>query len=263
VNLVHDAQSAIRHLPSAILADLHLHTCLSPCAEVEMIPPLIIERAQALGLGLIAVTDHNAAGNCAAVMRAAEVTGIAVLPGMEVQTAEEVHVVCLFDTLEQVLTWQGTVFDHLPDRTNPEDVLGGQFVVDEAGDYLRTETRLLLTSTDLPLEEVVRRVRALGGLPIPAHIDRPSFSLLANLGFVPPHLDVPALEIFRRSEPAQVIAQSPDVAAYPLIRSSDAHQLSEMARRVRLELPLAAGEPPTLAMLANALARRAFTLCES
>ena len=224
-----------------------------------MIPPLIVERAQALGLGLIAVTDHNSAGNSAAVMQAAAGTGIAVLPGMEVQTAEEVHVVCLFDTLEQALTWQGTVYDHLPERLNPEDVLGGQFVVDAAGDYLRTETRLLLTSTNLGLEEVVRRVAALGGLAIPAHIDRPSFSLLANLGFVPPHLGVPTLEIFRRSEPAGVIAQSPDVAAYPLIRDSDAHQLSEMAAYLRLRLPITPGETPTVVLLADALAASAHS----
>jgi 3',5'-nucleoside bisphosphate phosphatase len=97
-----------------MLADLHLHTVLSPCAEVEMIPPLIVRRALEAGLDLIAVTDHNAAANCAAVVQAAAGTGLAVLPGMELQTAEEVHVLCLFDTVEQALTWQGIVFDHLP-----------------------------------------------------------------------------------------------------------------------------------------------------
>ena len=241
-----------------ILADLHLHTVLSPCAEVEMIPPLIVRQALALGLRLIAITDHNAAANCAAVMRAAQSTGLAVLPGMEVQTSEEIHVLCLFDTLEQVLTWQGTVFDHLPDRPNPEDMLGAQYVVDAEGEYLRTETRLLLTSSDLSLDEVVQRVRALGGLPIPAHIDRPSFSLLANLGFVPPALDVPALELFRLTDPAAAIARRPELARWPLIRDSDAHQLSDMA--ARLQFTLAA---PTVAELALALAGqdgRAFAL---
>jgi PHP family Zn ribbon phosphoesterase len=241
-----------------ILADLHLHTVLSPCAEVEMIPPLIVRRALALGVSLIAVTDHNAAGNCAAVMRSAEGTGLAVLPGMEVQTSEEIHILCLFDTLEQVLTWQGTVFDHLPDRPNPEDVLGAQFVVDADGEYLRTETRLLLTSTDLSLDEVVQRVRTLGGLPIPAHIDRPSFSLLANLGFVPPALDVPALELFRFTEPAVAIGRQPSLARWPLIRNSDAHQLSDIAPRLRFTLAA-----PTVGELALALAGqdgRAFSL---
>jgi PHP family Zn ribbon phosphoesterase len=223
-----------------------------------MIPPLIVRQALALGLRLIAVTDHNAAGNCSAVMRAAAGSGLAVLPGMEVQTSEEIHVLCLFDTLEQVLTWQGTVFDHLPDRPNPEDVLGAQYLVDAEGDYLRTETRLLLTSSDLSLDEVVRRVRALGGLPIPAHIDRPSFSLLANLGFVPPALDVPALELFRLTDLAVAITRQPELAGWPLIRDSDAHQLNEMA--ARLQLTLAA---PTVGELALALAHRngrAFSL---
>ena len=166
------------------------------------------------------MTDHNAAGNCAAVMRAAAGSGLTVLPGMEVQTSEEVHVLCLFDTLEQALTWQGTVYDHLPERPNPEDVLGAQYVVDAEGDYLRTETRLLLTSSDLSLDDVVRRVRALGGLAIPAHIDRPSFSLLANLGFVPPSLDVPALELFRLTDPATAILRQPELAGWPLIHAA-------------------------------------------
>ena len=135
-------------------------------------------------------------------MQAAQDTGLAVLPGMEVQTVEEVHTLCLFDTVEQALTWQGIVFDHLPDQANAEDVFGAQYVVDAEGEYIRTETRLLQTATDLPLEEVLRRVKALGGLAIPAHVDRPSYSLLANLGFVPPGLDAPALEIFRLTDPA-------------------------------------------------------------
>ena len=173
-----------------------------------MIPPLIVRQALASGLGLIAITDHNAAANCAAVIQAAEGSGLQVLPGMEVQTAEDVHLLCLFDSVEQALTWQGIVFDHLPDRLNPEEVLGPQYVVDADGGYIRTEERLLLASTDLALEEAIRRVKALGGLPIPAHIDRPSFSLLANLGFVPPGLPVPALEIFHHSDPRRFGSRS-------------------------------------------------------
>lgn len=213
-----------------------------------MIPPLIVRQAQALGLGLIAVTDHNAAANCAAVIKAAWGTGLAVLPGMEVQTAEEVHVLCLFDTVEQALSWQGTVFEHLPDQLNPDGILGGQFVVDAEGEYVRTESRLLLTSTDLSLEEVVRRVKTLGGLPIPAHVDRPSFSLLANLGFVPPDLDVPALEILRRTDPADACTRWPELASFVLIRGGDAHRLSEIVPSLRLTLAA-----PTVNELALAL----------
>lgn len=237
-----------------IYADLHLHTVLSACAEVEMIPPLIVRRALELGLNLIAVTDHNAAANCAAVMQAAEGTGLVVLPGMEVQTAEEVHMLCLFETLEQALTWQGIVFDHLPDLLNNEDVFGGQYVVDRAGDYIRTEGRLLATSTDLALEDAARRVAALGGLPIPAHIDRPMFSLIANLGFVPPNLPVPALEIFRLTEPAALMTDHPEVARYPLVRDSDAHQLSDMRKSISFPANHASFQALTQAIMSRSIA---------
>ncbi len=214
-----------------------------------MIPPLIVRRALGLGLGLIAVTDHTGSANCAAVQQAARGTSLRVLPGMETQTAEDVHVLCLFDTVEQALTWQGIVFDHLPERPNPEDVLGPQYVVTADGEYIRSEERLLLTGIDLGVEEVVRRAGALGGLAIPAHVDRPSFSLLANLGFVPPGLAVPALEIFRRTDPARLLAERRDLAAWPLIRDSDAHRLDELQPSLKFRI----GEP-TVAELQLALA---------
>jgi PHP family Zn ribbon phosphoesterase len=238
-----------------IYADLHLHTVLSACAEVEMIPPLIVRRALELGLNLLAVTDHNAAANCAGVIAAAEGTGLVVLPGMEMTTAEELHMLCLFETLEQALTWQGTVFDHLPDLHNNEDIFGGQYVVDGHGDYIRTEGRLLATPSDLSLDEGVRRVTELGGLAIPAHIDRPMFSLFASLGFVPPGLPVPALEIFRRTEADQLRMAHPEIAPYPLVRDSDAHQLSEM--RAGLAFEAAA---PSFAALRAALTSRSHRL---
>jgi 3',5'-nucleoside bisphosphate phosphatase len=223
-----------------------------------MIPPLIVRQALARGLNLIAVTDHNAAANCAAVMQPAQDTELAVLPGMEVQTVEEVHTVCLFDTIEQALTWQGIVFDHLPDQANVEELFGAQYVVDAEGGYIRTETRLLQTSTDLPLEEILRRVKTLGGLAIPAHVDRPSFSLLANLGMVPSGLDAPALELFRLTDPTAARTRWPDLAPYPLIRSGDAHRLSEITPALKLTLAA-----PTIAELTLALAGstgRSFSL---
>lgn len=239
-----------------IYADLHLHTVLSACAEVEMIPPLIVRRALELGLNLLAVTDHNAAANCAAVMAAAEGTGLVVLPGMEVQTAEEVHMLCLFETLEQALTWQGIVFDHLPDLPNEEDYFGAQYVVDSEGNHIRTESRLLATSTDLTIDEAARHVTALGGLPIPAHIDRAMYSLLANLGFVPPDLQVPALELFRLTEPESLLTRHPEIARYPLVRDSDAHQLGDMRRGIAFE-----AETPSFDSLLRALQMRAIILC--
>jgi PHP family Zn ribbon phosphoesterase len=238
-----------------VYADLHLHTVLSACAEVEMIPPLIVRRALELRLNLLAVTDHNAAANCAAVMSAARETPLVVIPGMELTTAEELHMLCLFETLEQALTWQGIVFDHLPNLPNNEDLFGGQYVVDGQGDYIRTEGRLLAAPTDLTLDDSVRRVTELGGLAIPAHIDRPMFSLFASLGFVPAGLPVPALEIFRRTDPAALRVAHPEIAPYPLVRDSDAHQISEM--RAGLAFEAAA---PSFETLRAALASRTHWL---
>jgi len=231
------------------MADLHLHTVLSACAEVEMIPPLIVQRARELGLELLAVTDHNAARNVAAVMAAAAGTGIAVLPGMEVQSREEVHLVCLFDTLEQVLAWQEQVFAALPDRENDEAFFGAQYVVDAEGEYLETETRLLSISTALSVEQVVAGVRALGGIVLAAHVDRPSFSLVANLGFVPPGLAIAGIELSRRADPAAALQRLPQLAGYGRVVSGDAHRLEEMTARTMFKVKV-----PVVAELALALA---------
>src|SRR5512143_175868 len=117
-----------------------------------MIPPLIVQTAIEQGINPLAVTDHNASANVIAVQQAARDTGLIVLPGMEVQTREEVHVVCLFDTLEQLEAWQNLVNQHLPPLENDIEYFGEQFVVDEPGEFVRRETRWLLTSAGLSLE---------------------------------------------------------------------------------------------------------------
>lgn len=229
------------------LADLHVHTVLSACAEVEMIPPLIVKRAGELALGIIAITDHNSAENAAAVMEAAQGSELSVLPGMEVQTKEEVHLLCLFDALEQVLDWQDVVYAHLPPLKNKPEVFGPQFVVDAPGDFVRHNERLLSTATSLSIEEIVTAVAQRGGLCIAAHIDRPSFSLLANLGFVPPGVPFAAMEITRWANVNELQHQHPSLTGYAFICSGDAHRLEEMSNRTVLTL----GEP-TIAELAMA-----------
>jgi PHP family Zn ribbon phosphoesterase len=213
-------------------ADLHIHTVLSPCAEVEMIPPLIVERALHLGLDLIAVTDHNSSGNAAAVVDAARASGLKVLPGLELQTREEVHLLCLFDTIEQVRQWQAQVDAALPDLPNRADKFGEQFIVDAAGDFVRREERLLLVSTGLTLEDSAAGVAALGGIAIPAHIDRPANGLIALLGFVPPELNAAALEISANISPEDARARFAPPERMPLIRSSDAHWLDAIGSSI-------------------------------
>jgi len=237
---------------SFFTADLHLHTVLSACAEMEMLPEFILERAQELGLNLIAVTDHNSAENVAAMLKAAQGTGIAVLPGMEVQTREEVHLLCLFDTLEQVLDWQQVVYAHLPPLKNKENVFGTQVVLDVDGEPVGTNDRLLATSVSLSVDQVVQRVRDLKGLCIPSHVDRPAYSLIANLGFIPPDLGVVGVEISHLVGPKEARARFPQLEQYSLVASGDAHRLKEIARRTTLKMA-----EPTVAELALALAGEA------
>ncbi len=217
-------------------ADLHIHTVLSACAEAEMLPDLIVARAQEEGLDLIAVTDHNSAENAAAALQAAQGTGIVVWPGMEVQSREEVHLLCLFDTLEQVLRWQEVVYASLPPLKNRPELFGEQVVLSADGEPLGYNERLLATSTSLSVDEVVRGVRELGGLCLPAHVDRPMYSIIANLGFIPAGLDVPGVEISHLLGVKEARARFPQLARYGLIANSDAHRLNEIHRRTTIKV---------------------------
>ncbi len=197
-----------------------------------MIPPLIVERALDAGLDLIAITDHNASANAGAVIDAARATGLKVLPGIELQTREEVHLLCLFDSLEALTTWQSEVDAALPNLRNRAETLGEQFVVDAAGDFVRREGRLLLVSANIALEDAAVRVKHLGGIAIPAHIDRPANGLIALLGFVPPQLNATALEISPNISGGAARARFHLPADAALIRSSDAHWLDAIGSAV-------------------------------
>jgi PHP family Zn ribbon phosphoesterase len=219
-----------------LLVDLHVHTVLSACAEIEMIPPLIVRRAQDLRLNLIAITDHNSADNVQAVMDAArEITPhLTVLPGMEVTTREEAHMLCLFDTLDQVSVWQAAVHAALPKLRNDAELFGAQYVVDATGKHVRTEERLLATASSLSVDQVVEQVNALGGICLPAHVDRPAFSIIASLGFIPPHLDIAGIELSSLTTLKKAVQLHAVLGRWGTIANGDAHRLSEMGARTRL-----------------------------
>lgn len=206
-------------------ADLHVHTVLSPCAGIEMIPPLIVDEALQREIRLIAITDHNSTANIAAVQKAAIESELIVLPGVELQTREEVHVLCLFDELEQAEAMQKWIDARLPNIPNNPDYFGEQFVVDETGDFVRREERLLLSSVDASLYEGWQEVHRLGGLYIPAHVNRTANGLLALLGFVPDDFPVEALEISRHLRLAEVPKKYPQIVNYPLLQNGDVHYL--------------------------------------
>ncbi len=195
-----------------------------------MVPELIVGRAAELQIDLLGITDHNSGENAAAMLEAAEGTAVAVLPGMEVECREGVHLLTLFDRVEQLDRWQGFVYDALPPRENVERVFGAQLVVDAAGNLLRKNPRLLITAVDLSLEEVIALSQAMGGFCLPAHVDRPANGLLPVLGLLPTGLGTPALETSPVRTRAEVVQQYPELAGRPLIRSSDAHRLADIGR---------------------------------
>jgi PHP family Zn ribbon phosphoesterase len=220
----------------SLRVDLHIHTVASPCAEIEMLPSLVVERAVSLGIDCIAITDHNTAENVAAVQRFALEKHIAVIPGMEVQTREEAHVLCLFDTLTQVLVWQEMVYAALPSMKNREDVFGAQLVVDENDQFVRMIDRMLLVATNLSVNQVVDKVTQIGGIVIAAHVDRQAFSLLTVLGFIPEDLALVGLEISRAMHISEARRKYPLLGSWPLVTNSDAHRLSEMRAGMQMRV---------------------------
>lgn len=193
-----------------------------------MIPPLIVETALAKGIGLIAITDHNATANIEAVQAAAKGTELIVLPGMELQTIEEVHVLCLFDQMDQAQAFQKIVSAALPDMSNNIDFFGEQFVVDESGDFIRREERLLLTSANLTIRQAWEAVTNLGGLMIPAHINRKAYGLIQVLGLVPEDTPIEILEISVHIQPERAYEIYPQIGGYPLVQNGDAHFLEDL-----------------------------------
>ncbi len=242
-------------------AEFHVHTVLSPCAEIEMIPPLIVEEALSRGIQWIAITDHNASANVEAVINAAKGTDLTITAGMEVQTQEEIHSLCLFDTLDQILAFQQFIDAALPPLENRPDFFGEQLVVDETGDFIRRETRLLLNSAALSIREAWEKVQELGGLFIPAHIDRKAFGMIANLGFIPIDTPIEALEISRHTTPALARSAYPQIGQTPLIKSGDAHRLNEFLGLNQLQV-----EAPRVEELRKALLKldhRSLTILET
>ncbi|MCK4258040.1 MAG: PHP domain-containing protein [Halanaerobiales bacterium] len=228
------------------LAEMHVHTVLSPCGDLLMTPLNILENAKKRGIEILAITDHNSAENMSIMLQLAEDYNIHIFPGMEVETREEVHLVTIFDTLDQVLAMQEIVYNHLPPIENDEDYFGPQLLTDINDDYIDRVNRLLVISTSLSIEETVAEVEKLGGLVYPAHVDRQRNSILTQLGFIPPDLEFTALEVtpryFKNNE------SHPFLEGYSLIPAADAHFLKDLLGSVIFRM-----EEPTVAELKKAL----------
>lgn len=209
--------------------NLHIHTCLSPCGSLDMHPAAIVSACRDAGLDMIAVTDHNASENVRYVQEAARKTGLVVIPGMELCTREEVHILALFERLDQLEALQDIVYEHLS-GVNDERVFGVQAVVNEHGEVEGFNEHLLIAATELSLEDAVRHIHGLDGLAVPSHIDRTAFGVIGQLGFVPNDVPFDALEVSCRMGVKQARREYPELAGYTMITSSDAHELVDIGR---------------------------------
>ena len=204
-------------------ADLHIHTCLSPCGDLDMSPRNIVRVAKERGLQIIAITDHNSTRNVRACMSLGEREGLRVIPGCEVNTREEVHVLCYFPHLEATEMFQRYLDEKMSDVKNDPDRFGYQVAVDEDDRIVYEEERSLFMGIDDEIDGVAEVVHQLGGLFVPAHVDRLRNSLFSQLGFIPPGLRYQALEVSKATTPADFLLRRPELTGVRLIQSSDAH----------------------------------------
>jgi len=202
-----------------------------------MIPPIIVEEAITRGINLIAITDHNASANVPAVMKAAEGKELTVLPGIELETAEEIHLVCLFPELSQLNKFQEIVDQNLPPLVNNEEFFGIQLVVNNTGEFVRKDTRMLSTATKLSLEDSTRHVLDLGGRFFPAHIEREENGIIARLGMIPPDLPTQIVEISRFTTREKLISVYPELAKYAFVQGGDVHFINDMLGAVLFDAP--------------------------
>lgn len=208
--------------------DLHLHSCLSPCGDDDMTPANIVGMAALKGLDVIALTDHNSCKNCPAAMHYGEEYGITVIPGMELTTAEEVHVVCLFPTLEDAMSFDTYIYDHILPIKNREEIFGKQLIMDKNDQVTGHVDRLLISATDISFDQTFQLVESYHGIAYPAHIDKSTTSLLSNLGFVPPDSTFTCAEIHTFEHLHRIQKDHPYFLHCNMISSSDAHYLEDI-----------------------------------
>ena len=206
-----------------LYCDLHIHSCLSPCGDALMTPNNIVGMAFIKQLDVIAVCDHNAARNLPAVKEAADMMNVLLLPGMELTTREEAHMLCYFRDVESCVAFGERIYAHLPKIANRPEFFGAQQVMNGQDEEIATEERLLISALDLSFEECAAMIHEAGGLCVPAHINRGSNGVLNALGFLPAGVHYDALEVS-----ASVPMPPVDISSYRQLRSSDAHYLENI-----------------------------------
>lgn len=209
--------------------DLHLHSCLSPCGDNDMTPNNMVNMAVLKGLDIIALTDHNTCKNCPAFMEVARNCGILAIPGMELCTAEEIHVVCLFPTLEAAMDFDAQVYSRLPDIPNDPQIFGDQWILSAKDESVGIEKKLLVNATSIPVTEAGSLAAGYGGFAFPAHVDKNAYSVLSNLGFIPLECGFSTVEV-KQPEPFLSREENREkIQGMRIVTNSDAHYLWDIA----------------------------------
>lgn len=228
-----------------IYYDFHLHSCLSPCGDNDMTPYNLVNMAKLLGLDAIALTDHNTSQNCRAAIKVGESIGLTVIPGMELCTSEEVHVVCLFDELEKAEAFSDYVLSTAPKVKNRPDIFGEQLIMNETDEIIGTQEILLTTASGISIENAVPTVEQYGGICYPAHIDRSSYSVISNLGMITEEMNFNVVEMTENADRATLGEKNPIIKNMPVIISSDAHYLENM-KEAKHKLPTNTNTPKAI-----------------
>ncbi len=212
-----------------VFCDLHIHTGLSPCGDADMTPNNIVNMAVLKGLDIIAITDHNTTGNVAAVAACANQAGLICIPGMELETSEEVHFVCLFPDLATAAKADAWARAHALPLPNQPDILGEQLLFDAQDTVIGTEPRMLLSALTVSIYDCLPLLQSWGAIVYPAHIDRTAYSLVTNFGEIPEALGFTAAELSRHITPAEAHAAYPFLHRYRTVQASDAHYLEDIS----------------------------------
>ncbi len=208
--------------------DLHIHSCLSPCGDDDMTPANLVGMAAVKGLDVIALTDHNSCRNCPAAMYHGERYGVTVIPGMELTTQEEVHMICLFPSLKDALAFDALVYKKLLPVPNREDIFGKQQVVNEHDEVTSVVENLLINATSIAFDDVFPLAESCRGIAYPAHVDKASTSLISNLGFVPPESTFTCAEFHNFKNLRRIRQEHPYFENCNIICCSDAHYLTDI-----------------------------------
>lgn len=211
-------------------ADIHIHSVLSPCGDLEMSPGNILKEAARKGLDIIAITDHNHTGHVKLCRELGEKHGIWVVYGAEVTSKEEVHCLTFFDTDAQRLKFQQFIENSLPRIKNDTSLFGHQVLVDEDENIIEEIEYSLYPGIDKEINEIEKFTHEIGGLFVPAHVDRKMNGIFSQLGFLPEDLNVDAVEIFRNTDRDDFKTENPKLLGYQLIKNSDAHFIEDIGR---------------------------------